>query len=125
MSSDDGESTIKRAYIRSKKTIRMRMKPRPREGLGCRNIFFNLFTENINRLEPIVYGFVKESECLLNLSRELAPTEREGITLRASIAKEMANGLQIEINAKLELFSKLKKLGSVLTFASRNRVRFM
>jgi Mg2+ and Co2+ transporter CorA len=76
-------------------------------------------------MEPIVYGFVRESEILLNLSREIAITERFGITSRGFIAKEIASSLHNEIKDKLKAIVKVKKLSKILTYASRNRIRFM
>jgi len=43
-------------------------------------VFFGLFNDTINSLEPVVYGFAKESETLLNLTREMNVTERGELT---------------------------------------------
>lgn len=38
---------------------------------GCKDIFFSIINENINALEPIVFGFQEESSTLLRLAREM------------------------------------------------------
>jgi len=120
------EDARNRDYIKTKKETKMkRFKPRNEDGFGCRDIFFGLFNENINHLEPIVYGFARESEILLNLTREITLTERVGITNRAFIAKEIANNLNNELKDKFRAISKLKKMPKILTYGSRNRIRFM
>lgn len=124
LSSED-DSDQNRVYIKTRKAKLRKFKPRKEEGFGCKDVFFGLFNENINTMEPTVYGFVRESEILLNLTREIALTERFAITNRAFIAKEIANSLHNELKDKLNVIVKLKKLSKILTYASRNRIRFM
>ena len=47
---------------------------------GLKDIFFALFNQDVNSLEPLVYGFQKEADILLNLCRELSTNERLGTT---------------------------------------------
>ncbi len=71
---------------------------------GCRDIFFGIINDNLNSLEPIVHGFVKEAEILNLLVYTMKTTERESMTSRGYIALEYSNLLKSEIVNKLFFF---------------------
>ena len=68
---------------------------------GCRDIFFSIINENINALEPLVFGFQKESETLMGLARRMLVSERSDLTTRSYIAKEYSILLRDEVRCKL------------------------
>ena len=86
-----------------------------------------LINADINSLEPLVDGFLKESDALLRITREmeLVLRERVGITRRGYIAKEIAANLNAEISNKLYMFHKIKKEKRSYSYAMNNIFRFM
>ena len=51
--------------------------------------------------------------------------ERETITKRGYLAKELAANLNSEITNKLRMFKRIKKQKDTYTYGSLNKIRFM
>ena len=92
---------------------------------GCRDIFFSIINESINSLEEIVEGFLRESETLLYLAREMTVKERKGMMTRGFVAKEISNNFSLEIKNKTKMVKSLLKLEKLMSYAARARVKFL
>ena len=73
----------------------------------------------------MVQGFLKESKILNRLVYEMSVKEREAMTTRGYIARELINLLISETENKLEFFDYMYQQQSIMTHASLSRVRFM
>ena len=92
---------------------------------GCRDIFFGIINDNLNSLEPIVHGFLKEAETLNHLVYTMKTTERDSMTSRGYIAMEYSNLLKSEITNKLHFFENVLQNHQILTHSSKSRLHFM
>mgnify|MGYP001626806171 CR=1 FL=1 len=92
---------------------------------GCRDILFGIINDNLNSLEPIVHGFVKEAETLNLLVYTMKTTERDSMTSRGYIAMEYSNLLKSEIANKLHFFESVLKNHQILTHSGMSRLHFM
>ena len=89
-------------------------------------MFIQLINAELNTLEPLVDGFLSESDALLNLTREMnILKERHGLTKRAHVAKEIAANFHQEVSNKLFMFTKIKKEKQSYSPAMLNNFRFM
>ena len=69
-----------------------------------------MINDNINNLEPIIDGFLKESSTLMGLARDMRHSERNPMFNRAFIAKEICHYLLEEVKSKKDAVVKLKKM---------------
>ena len=59
-----------------------------------------MINEALNRLEPMVYGFAREADALIDIVEVFTSGERSGVLKRAYIAKELTLSIQKEISDK-------------------------
>ena len=72
----------------------------------------------------MIYGFKREADIILNIGRRMSISERQDITRRIWISKEIAASLNSELENKLSMFKKMKKLKGI-TYEGMGRIRFM
>lgn len=95
------------------------------DSFGCRDVFFSIINKNLNKLEPVVEGFVKESQVLNRLVYELSVKQRDAVSSRGYIARELLNLLVAEVDNKLEFFDQMCEAKTMMTHSGMSRVRFM
>ena len=98
-----------------------------KQQLICSDVIFQMMNEALNRLEPVVYGFAREADCLINLVEMFSSGERSGVLKRAYIAKEISQSTYKEILDKKKFLSNCKDFGKrgLMRFQGVSKVRFL
>ena len=86
-----------------------------------------MINEALNRLEPMVYGFAREADALIDIVEVFTSGERSGVLKRAYIAKELTLSIQKEISDKKKFLQKCKDFGKkgMMRFQGVSKVRFL
>ena len=86
-----------------------------------------MINEALNRLEPMVYGFAREADCLIDVVEKFTSAERSGMLKRAFIAKELTLTISKEIADKKKFLNKCKSIGKkgLMRFQGVAKLRFL
>jgi hypothetical protein len=87
-----------------------------------------IINESVNSVEPYVFGFANEANCLLDLSVQMTSRDRRGLTARIDIGKEHVLSIAAEVQDKSIFLNRMRKhsqRGGVATYLMTNRARFL
>ena len=125
-SSSSSDSSFDQRRLINKKGHIASLKKKSNE-LCCEDIIFMVSNRTLNCIEPIVYGFTRESCTLTGLVQEISNRERSEVTKRAYIAKEFAFNVSSEINEKTVFLKQFKRLATkgALSHTTFLRTKFL